>query len=112
MKTLKSLFILSALTLGTNVYSKETPVLKITDIKVIKLNSGDLIRPRQIERIQFAHDRENKIDYIELFEGSLIDSYDINRAILKEESSKETIDSSLINSTFMLSRVLGDGSGG
>ena len=73
-----------------------------------------MIKAKQIERIQFAQDRKNKIDYIELYEGSLIDSYDINKAILKKEKPNLSIDPSILNSTYMFSRHfgLGDGSGG
>lgn len=115
MKTLKSLFILSALTLGTNVYSQDLLMPKFSDIKAIKLHTGELINvKKKVDTIQFALDRENKVDYVELLEGSVIDSYDIDRVIFKKNntSSSNSFGLSDFNSTFMLSRVMGDGSGG
>jgi hypothetical protein len=117
MKALYSLFILSALTLGSNAYSQEISTLKFSDIKSIKLHSGKIINMKKdVESIQLAFDRDNKVDYIELLEGSVIDSYDIEKVILQKPSSRilsdDSLNSSHFNSAFMLKRVMGDGSGG
>jgi hypothetical protein len=117
MKTLYSLFILIAITLGSNVYSQETSILKFSDIKAIKLHSGKIINmKKEVESIQLAFDRDNKVDYIELLEGSVVDSYDIEKVILKNPASKilseDSLSSNHFNSIFMLARVMGDGSGG
>lgn len=117
MKTLNSLFILSALTLGTNVYSQDLPVLNFSDIKAVKLHTGKLINVnREVESIQLAFDRNNKVDYIELLEGSVIDSYDIDKIILKKPAlyrvPTDYFKKQKLHTDFLLKRVLGDGSGG
>ncbi|PIK13510.1 hypothetical protein [Halobacteriovorax sp. JY17] len=117
MKTLKSLFILSILTLGSNSYSKGSAELNLSNIMAIRLNSGKLIHVNQdVESIQVAGDRANKVDYVELRQGTIIDSYDIDRVILEKPRGTVNLTDylgSISPDTFiLLERVLGDGSGG
>lgn len=113
MKTLKSLFILSALTLGTNVYSQDLLMPKFSDIKAIKLHTGELINvKKEVDKIQFALDRDNKVDYIELLEGSVIDSYDIKEIKFSEKFDTSILNRHGFNSQLVIRAVMGDGSGG
>ena len=113
MKTLYSLFILSALTLGSNVYSQDLSMLKFSDIKAIKLHSGKIINmKKEVEAIQLAFDRENKVDYVELLEGSVIDSYDIEKVILKTPSANTLFSMDSFGPTSFMMARMGDGSGG
>ncbi len=115
MKILNNLFIFSALTLGLNVYSQDISTSNFAKIESIKLNNGIILNvQKEVEFIQLALDRRNKIDYIELLEGTVIDSYDIERLILKKPTSQFPLNDLLdqINSKLILSRVMGDGSGG
>ena len=111
MKTLKSLFILTSLSLGTNVLAQNISMPSFSDIKTIKLHTGKLLDvKKEVNTIQLAMDRNNKVDYVELLEGSIIDSYDIDKIIFKQPHTH--LNESFYLNTFMLSRVLGDGSGG
>ena len=113
MKTLISLVILSALTLGTNVYSQDLLMPKFSDIKAIKLHTGELINvKKEVDTIQFALDRDNKVDYIELLEGSVIDSYDIQEIKFGEKFDSSILDRHRFNSQLVIRAVMGDGSGG
>ena len=113
MKTLYSLFILSAFTLGSNVYSQEISALKFSDIKAIKLHSGKIINmKKEVESIQLAFDRDNKVDYVELIEGSVIDSYDIEKVILKTPSANSLFSMDSFGTTSFMMAKMGDGSGG
>jgi hypothetical protein len=113
MKMLYGLFILSALTLGSNVFAQKISMPKLSDIKAIKLNNGKIINvQKEVESIQLASDRANKVDYVELLEGAVIDSYDIEKVILNNQTSPKSLNLNHFDSMFMLTRVMGDGSGG
>ena len=99
-----------------DVYSKVSE-LNFSDIKAIKLHTGKLIDVnKEVESIQLAFDRNNKVDYIELIEGSVIDSYDIDKLIIKNpalhKNSTDYLKKQKLDTDFLLKRVLSDGSDG
>jgi hypothetical protein len=113
MKMLKSLFILSALALGNNVYSQELLMPSFSDIKTIKLHTGEVINAeKEITLIQLASDRINKVDYIELKEGLIIDSYDIKEIKFNQNFENSILNRNGMNSQLLIRAVMGDGSGG
>lgn len=116
MRKLSKFIILCALATGMNSYAQDFSTYKLENIMAIKLLDGSQVNfKKEVSAIQFASDRENKIDFIELREGSIIDSYDIERVILKKNSSNpfagQSFNADLFTHGLMMAR-LGDGSGG
>jgi hypothetical protein len=114
MKNIKNHILILALSLATNLMAQDSLVLpKFSDIKEIKLHTGEIINAnKEISLIQLATDRINRVDFIELKEGLIIDSYDI-----KEIKFNENFDSSILgrrgyNSEHVVRALMGDGSGG
>lgn len=71
------------------------------------LNNGDKIEQREIRVIQIASDRINNIEWLELKEGTLIDSTDI-QSIRVGDSFENTLNLD----QYILLFAAGDGSGG
>ena len=116
MRKLSKFIILCALATGMNSYAQGFSAYKLENIKAIKLFDGSQIDfKKEVSAIQFASDRENKIDFVELKQGLIIDSYDIEKVILKENTSNpfagRAFNSDLNTNSFMLA-MMGDGSGG
>ena len=67
---------------------------------------------KEVDTIQFALDRDNKVDYIELLEGSVIDSYDIKEIKFSEKFDTSILSRYGFSSELVIRAVMGDGSGG
>ena len=102
---MKFVYLLAILTISTGA-NAFTP--KLSDFKSVELYDGEMINVKaEVEAIQFADDRINLVDYIELKEGSVIDSYDIRRIHFSRDNHNFSTGNRLI-----LAREAGDGSGG
>jgi hypothetical protein len=114
MKKLNKYILIFALSLGTNVMAQDSFVLpKFSDFKEIKLHTGEIINAKkEVSLIQLASDRINKVDYIELKEGLIIDSYDIKEIKFNERFDSSILGKRGLNSELVIRAVMGDGSGG
>ncbi len=116
MRKLNKFILLCAVSLGLNAHAQNFLNSDLGNIKSIELFDGSQIDfQSEVATIQFADDRENKIDFIELKQGLIIDSYDVEKIILKKGATN-LFDSKLFNldrfgKGFKAARA-GDGSGG
>lgn len=116
MNRIKTIFILAAVLIGFNANSQEFELPKKNNVQKIVLFDGrELDIAEDVSRIHTAMDRENKVDYIELTDGMIVDSYDIEGFInfsgdqissFAGPTNIEGLDSDVIF------RLTGDGSGG
>jgi hypothetical protein len=108
MKMIKNIILISSLTIGHAAYSQS---LKISDIREIQLHSGKIINvANDVESLTLTSERDNKVDYVELLEGSLIDSTDIRSIKFSDKLDISRLQD--ISSSQFVVRALGDGSGG
>jgi hypothetical protein len=114
MKNFNNYILILALSLATNLMAQDSLVLpKFSDIKEIKLHTGEIINAKkEITLIQLASDRINKVDYIELKEGLIIDSYDIKEIKFNQNFENSILNRNGMNSQLLIRAVMGDGSGG
>lgn len=77
MKKFNLLFIFATLIFAASTMAQ-------SEIK-LELVSGEVVKPAQIKEINFTHLRDNGIDFVELKDNSIIDSFDIER-IVKDQS--------------------------
>ncbi len=108
---------LCAILLWNVSYGQDHNCSILGQIKEINLYNGMSINiKKQVSEIQFAHDRKNLIDYIELNSGHVIDSVDIKsvRAMsgLRNPLLEQAFNSVLSEHGFLRARMIGDGSGG
>lgn len=87
---------------------------KVGSIKGFVLKDGTEISTlKDIEVIQVNTDRENNIDWVELREGTLIDSTDIQQIIIDKTEINTTINQIREQNSFLRVKLsAGDGSGG
>jgi hypothetical protein len=83
--------------------SANTGITDLEGVESVKIFNGDTIKPQVIQRINFS---EEKITYIELKDGLIIDSTDIREIKFDRLNNLDR----LINIHSL--KVRGDGSGG
>jgi len=117
MRKLYNLMIFSGLALGMSAYSQEIPTHLLNNIKTIKLFNGERVSfEDQVSKVHWASDRLNGIEFIELKDGMIVDSFDVEQLIL--DSGEQTrrlprnINLDQLNSRASMMFRIGDGSGG
>ena len=109
MKTLKTILLSLVIFFTGHVFAQD---LSSSKIESIKLRTGKIVTIKgEVESIQLNADRDNKVDYIILREGTLIDSLDITNINMNGKFDLSNIASKLQNTTLRMA-TNGDGSGG
>ena len=93
-------------------FGQDNKELDFSIFDSIQLNNGKKIDfQTKVERIHLSSDRVNKVDYVELLEGTVVDSYDIKEIFLRD---KDKDGSNIIEAgpKTVTKKLLGDGSGG
>lgn len=104
--------ILILITLFTSSVFAEAGSMKI---KELILKDGSRVNTeKEVESIEFSDDRENNIEWVELKEGTLLDSTDIERVLLETNREFDYSDYFVNNNQIyeIPTDMSGDGSGG
>ncbi len=108
----KLIICLTALFTATSpTFSKDESKIKLHDFNEIRLFNGETIKVKEeVKLLEISNQRQNNIEYIELNDGSIIDSSDIGEILLSDRLDENQLRD--LENGHLLLRNIGDGSGG